>query len=197
MLIQGDPDKNFWEYNKELKFVTPFKKLYDDYGDKESSKIMWAIYLTEDPRSRFYRIPREQRTVEVTSNYYPTFDPSKYQDAVRSYGYLVLSKEENLYKVTDIKGEDFAISCIYKIINVINGKIYIGQSKNLSRRFRYYNKLNTNEYLKNAFLKYGLENFVVDIIEKCDIKLLTNREQYGRRRSKRMTEKIIENAKKE
>lgn len=40
MLIQGDPDKNFWEYNKELKFVTPFKKLYDDYGDKESSKIM-------------------------------------------------------------------------------------------------------------------------------------------------------------
>ena len=59
MLIQGDPDKNFWEYNKELKFVTPFKKLYDDYGDKESSKIMWAIYLTEDPRSRFYRIPRE------------------------------------------------------------------------------------------------------------------------------------------
>ncbi len=99
MLIQGDPDKNFWEYNKELKFVTPFKKLYDDYGDKESSKIMWAIYLTEDPRSRFYRIPREQRTVEVTSNYYPTFDPSKYQDAVRSYGYLVLSKEENLYKV--------------------------------------------------------------------------------------------------
>lgn len=99
MLIQGSPDKNFWEFNGELRFLTPFKKLIDEYGDKESSLIMWSIYMIEDPRSRFYRMAKEQRTVEVTNNYYPAFDPQKYPDAVTSYGYLTLSKEENLFKI--------------------------------------------------------------------------------------------------
>jgi len=73
---------------------------------------------------------------------------------------------------------------IYVIINIINFKIYIGSSDNVRRRLRdhYFDLLNgTHEsrYLKNAFKKYGEENFIIDILEEVDdINTLKQREQY-------------------
>lgn len=75
---------------------------------------------------------------------------------------------------------------IYKIENKFNGKIYIGQSINIKKRFyihRYnaYNKKNKdvyNLYLYEAIRKYGKENFLYEIIEKCDKNILNEREKY-------------------
>lgn len=60
---------------------------------------------------------------------------------------------------------------IYKIVNKINGKCYIGQSINIEARFkqhirstRYKNKVNK---LYNALRKYGVENFVFSVI--CEV----------------------------
>ena len=61
--------------------------------------------------------------------------------------------------------------------------IYIGQSKDLSKRFIKYFNLS---YLKNretlvisrALIKYGYSNFSLEILEYCDIAYLTEREQY-------------------
>jgi len=63
---------------------------------------------------------------------------------------------------------------IYKTINLINGKIYIGQdSKNNP------NYLGSGKKLKYAFKKYGIENFKKMIIEECtSIKELNEREKY-------------------
>lgn len=61
---------------------------------------------------------------------------------------------------------------IYKITNKINNKVYIGQSKNISRRWRehkrHYKNKNNSSVLYKAIRKYGLENFLFEIIELCD-----------------------------
>ena len=72
----------------------------------------------------------------------------------------------------------FNFSCIYKITSP-SGKIYIGQTQCLYKRFQNYRKRKANKYLMKAILKYGLENMVVDILEKdVELGLLDEREQF-------------------
>lgn len=69
---------------------------------------------------------------------------------------------------------------IYKITNP-KGKVYIGQSVNIIKRFSYYKNIkNTQKQtkLRNSISKYGVENHVFEIIESCDISNLNNRERY-------------------
>lgn len=69
---------------------------------------------------------------------------------------------------------------IYKIQNQLNNKIYIGQSKNIYRRW-YGHRCDAKEKnypLYNAMRKYGIENFSFEIIEECSISELANREDY-------------------
>lgn len=80
------------------------------------------------------------------------------------------------------------IKCgIYCIKNLVNGKVYIGQSVNIKRRIKDHfvrafscNKSN-DEYdkpLGRAIRKYGKENFEVTIIEECEKEKLNEREIY-------------------
>lgn len=68
---------------------------------------------------------------------------------------------------------------IYKIVNLINGKVYIGQSDRLNEREReHFYRLDRNEHhnehLQRAFNKYGKDNFIFECIEETDD--LDNRE---------------------
>lgn len=74
---------------------------------------------------------------------------------------------------------------IYKITNLLNGKVYVGQSVQLEERkqehFRCLRKgIHDNIYLQSAFNKYGESNFKFEVIEYLtdDANLLTQREQY-------------------
>jgi group I intron endonuclease len=73
------------------------------------------------------------------------------------------------------------ISGIYKIKNP-NGKIYIGQSINLSKRKHTYENYLTaykgQTKLYNSIKKYGWENHIYEIIEKCSENILLERETY-------------------
>ncbi len=77
-----------------------------------------------------------------------------------------------------------ATSGIYKIINKVNGKFYVGRSKNIKRRFkRHIRDLDNNRhhsiYLQRAWIKYGKENFELIIIEEIENKEeMIQREQY-------------------
>ena len=68
---------------------------------------------------------------------------------------------------------------IYKIINP-KGKIYIGYSKNIERRFKEYLTLRcrSQKFLKESFQTYGVENHIYSIIEECDIENIKKREKY-------------------
>lgn len=70
-------------------------------------------------------------------------------------------------------------TAIYKITNSINGKIYIGSSKNFySRYLAHKSKKNINTYLGRAFRKYGFENFIFEVLESPEIVDLIKREQF-------------------
>lgn len=57
---------------------------------------------------------------------------------------------------------------IYKIRNLLNGKVYIGQSVNITARLNDHKKLcrrRKNHHLYNSFNKYGIENFEFIVLE--------------------------------
>lgn len=64
---------------------------------------------------------------------------------------------ENNYYIIYIEVNDMI--GIYKITNKINGKCYIGQSKNIEERWRHHRTSKLKYPLYLAFQKYGLENF--------------------------------------
>lgn len=74
---------------------------------------------------------------------------------------------------------------IYKIENMINHKIYIGQSVDILGRWKghknKFNNKNSHSYeypLYKDIRKYDLENFDFKVIEECDVDLLDERERY-------------------
>lgn len=75
------------------------------------------------------------------------------------------------------------ITGIYKITNIINKKCYIGSALSIYRRMNdHKNRLNKNyhfnSHLQNAWNKYGEKNFIFEVLEECDEKLLVNREEF-------------------
>ena len=75
------------------------------------------------------------------------------------------------------------ISGIYKITNKENGKVYIGSSIDINRRWKdhIYNlkkEAHHNPYLQHAWDKYGEDSFLFEIMEEIDIELLTIKEQF-------------------
>lgn len=69
---------------------------------------------------------------------------------------------------------------IYRITNTLTSQSYIGQSADIERRFAEHKtpKANGNPRLHNDMKKYGLENFLFEVIEECSKSELKSREQF-------------------
>ena len=70
---------------------------------------------------------------------------------------------------------------IYKITNTVNGKCYIGQSRDIeARRQKHLSayKSSPDWELYRAFKKYGISKFTFEIVEECQINELNEREIY-------------------
>ena len=60
-----------------------------------------------------------------------------------------------------------AYGIIYKIVNQLDGKPYVGQTvRTLEERFQEHAKADT--YIGNAIRAHGVENFSCEVIEECD-----------------------------
>lgn len=73
---------------------------------------------------------------------------------------------------------------IYKITNKQNGKVYIGQSRNIASRW-YQHKLSAQKpkrgddhHFVSALKKYGADEFTFEVLEKCKVEELNDREIY-------------------
>lgn len=73
---------------------------------------------------------------------------------------------------------------IYKITNLISGRVYVGQTKEgFQKRYWFHrwslrNNKHSNKHLQNSWNKYGEDNFifeVIEVVDKCDI---DEREKY-------------------
>lgn len=72
---------------------------------------------------------------------------------------------------------------IYKIINTLSNKVYVGCASNIRTRWNGHlydlrKEKHPNTYLQKAWSKYGESNFRFEIIESCDITDLYVREHY-------------------
>lgn len=79
------------------------------------------------------------------------------------------------------KGEK--ISGIYKITNLNNNKVYIGQAVNIAERLRTHIKAGigidpTNSELYKDMKKIGVENFTFEILETCPPSMLNDKEKF-------------------
>ncbi|MCC8068781.1 MAG: GIY-YIG nuclease family protein [Ruminococcus sp.] len=71
---------------------------------------------------------------------------------------------------------------IYKITNILNQKVYIGQSVDIEKRWAEHIRCANNSDKPNtiyqAIRKYGVENFTFEVIEECSQEKLNEREIY-------------------
>lgn len=75
------------------------------------------------------------------------------------------------------------VSGIYRIFTCHSGKVYVGSTKNLRKRYKEHkNELeghrHCNIHLQRAFDKYGEDSFYFDVLEYCPEENLIEREQY-------------------
>lgn len=72
---------------------------------------------------------------------------------------------------------------IYKILNIVNNKIYIGSSGDIMQRIRLHRSqlkrgIHGNSYLQNSWNKYGSKSFRFSIVEECEKTFLIERESF-------------------
>lgn len=72
---------------------------------------------------------------------------------------------------------------VYSIQNKHNGKRYVGCSTNIQNRWKNHkymlkNGKHENSHLQGAYDKYGSDAFEYSILERCDIDILQEREEY-------------------
>lgn len=73
---------------------------------------------------------------------------------------------------------------IYMIENLVNGKVYVGQTvQKVDRRLHVHKiklqkQYHNNPHLQRAFNKYGENSFKSSVIEKCSISEIDDRERY-------------------
>jgi len=65
------------------------------------------------------------------------------------------------------------MSVIYKITNLINNKIYVGQQSTTDKSY-----MGSGVILQKALKKYGYKNFLKEILEECSVESLDEREVF-------------------
>lgn len=67
---------------------------------------------------------------------------------------------------------------IYRITNTVNGKVYIGQSKDVEERLKSHRSDSTSRHLKYSIKHYGVDKFLFEVIEEVPVEKLNERERY-------------------
>jgi group I intron endonuclease len=69
---------------------------------------------------------------------------------------------------------------IYKITHRDSGKCYVGQSKDVFKRWKEHSNLAAKKKyaLQNAFVLYGIDKFSFEVLEECDREMLNDKEVY-------------------
>ena len=99
MKIVGDPDKDFFDQNPELKYIPEFKQFRAEH--KKPSRLLWAVYFMCDPKSQFYKIPEEARRQEISRTYLEdeNFDWEIVSELEKAWPRLILTKAEINYDI--------------------------------------------------------------------------------------------------
>lgn len=100
-LARGSIDMGFREQNPVICTKMEFKELYEEYTREEADKIMWSIFLIEEPDgdvNPYAKMPRAERIKEVQENFY-NIDVEKFSVQLKAYSRWCLSLEESLFAI--------------------------------------------------------------------------------------------------
>lgn len=99
--VQGNPELDFFDQNPELRYFPVIQQLLKSVGPEVSSKIMWAIYLTEDPESKYYAMDKDDRRNVIAENYLkiPDFSWEEYDYIISEYPNIAMTQTKKWYKV--------------------------------------------------------------------------------------------------
>jgi group I intron endonuclease len=145
------------------------------YHNKESKRF--SVYINGKLRgSRWIRNELGTMKKDEIMKFYPDAK-IVYQYRKRRYFYFMDDKVENVKHVNSIKHFILpypkrnvrTVGIIYLIINKINNKKYVGQTvRAFNDRIIDYKRGLGNNYLNNAFNKYGWDNFEFIIIDTAE-----------------------------
>ena len=156
--------------------------IFSEMHENDPKKQLIALYTdTRDPAftySNEKNLSMSGKTGECQYSYINLFSLG----ACKKNGTVLTSSEELFNYIHELwiqKSKE--VYCgIYKITNRENGKIYIGQSKDIFNRWKAHisrrNNPHNNSAIESALGKYGIENFELDILELCEEKDLNEAE---------------------
>ena len=102
------------------------------------------------------------------------------------FGLALITYVNSLSERKDIIKNNKKKSGVYRWINQVNGKSYVGSSVDLSYRLKQYysvtylNRKKSVSSINRALVKYGHSNFKLEILEYCETNrlIILEREQY-------------------
>lgn len=188
---------NYGEVVKEYEEKkTRAKEKYDKVMEEYDATI---IKKKKEIQSLIEQFKKDEEA-RKESDFYRIAIPESFKDDIAKLKSIAaqLSKPSTLYKliwkeyyensfnamVGRVLGGDADKSGIYKITNINNQMVYIGQAVNIGSRWRTHVKRGlkaeegTSNRLYTALWEEGVENFTFQVVEFCDRKDLTEREKF-------------------
>lgn len=141
------------------------------FGMRQTLSCRLFVFFVK--KNFFLQKKNEQINIQVTQNNISLNNGNL--APIKSYDNALLNKNTILLDNKSKPG-------IYRWINKLNNNTYVGSGLNLSKRLNEY--YNQSELKRNprpihaALLKYGHENFILEILEYCRADELIKREQY-------------------
>jgi hypothetical protein len=68
-IVHGNPEVDFFIQNPEFNYIKEINSIKSKLGEEETSKLLWAVYMIEDPYSRLESMPYQLRVQQVTTEY--------------------------------------------------------------------------------------------------------------------------------
>lgn len=92
-------DHDFFEWNPELRYFDCITRLIKNKGSKVASDLMWAVYLTLDPDSKFFSERLEARRKHIAENFLgiPDFDWDSIDYVLACYPEISMSPAKSDY----------------------------------------------------------------------------------------------------
>ena len=186
----GEVVKEYEE--KKARAKEKYDKVMEEYDDTIAKK-------KEEIQNLIKQFKKDEEAREE-ADFYRIAIPESFKDDIAKLKSIAaqLSKPSTLYKLIwkeyyensfnamtgRVLGNDADKSGIYKITNIKNQMVYIGQTTNFKNRWRTHAKRavkaeeGTSNRLYQEMWNEGLENFTFQVIEICNKDNLTEREKF-------------------
>ena len=200
--IEIDKQKKeiFDDYGEVVKEYEGMKARAKEKYDKVMEEYNTTIAKKKEEIQNLIEQFKKEEEARKESDFYRIAIPESFKDDIIKLKSIAaqLSKPSTLYKliwkeyyensfnamVGRVLGGDADKSGIYKITNINNQMVYIGQTTNFKNRWRTHAKRavkaeeGTSNRLYQEMWNEGLENFTFQIVEICDKNNLTEREKF-------------------